>query len=114
MPADLSTGILVDETGSHRDSTAILRILPHLGLFWALIGYLALYLVPKVVRDMAYQAFARNRGTIWKQVKRVTGLGDTMMDDYRIKILGLDDNVHEKEPGWGFTAKSAPIGKKEK
>mmetsp|Transcript_20121 Transcript_20121/g.43382 ORF Transcript_20121/g.43382 Transcript_20121/m.43382 type:complete len:144 (-) Transcript_20121:188-619(-) len=108
MPADLSTGILLDEAGAHRDSTAILRILPHLGTLYAVLGFVALYLVPRMIADFCYRAFARNRGTIWKQVKKVTGMGDTMMDPYREMVLGLEPNVEENFPGWGFTKGSLP------
>uniref|UniRef100_A0A7S2YGA7 Uncharacterized protein n=1 Tax=Entomoneis paludosa TaxID=265537 RepID=A0A7S2YGA7_9STRA len=107
MPADLTTGILIDEQGAHRDSTAILRLLPHLGPVYWVLGWMALVLVPKFVRDFAYRTFARNRGTIWKQVKKITGMGDTMMDNYREKVLGLDEHVETKFPGWGFTKASS-------
>ena len=124
MPADLTTGILIEPmpppndndnkdsptarmcTAAHRDSTAILRMLLVLQPFYyRWIGWLALTLVPKVVRDACYQAFARNRGTIWKAVKRVTGMGDTQLDAYRTQILGIADidQIAVQEPGWGFT-----------
>ena len=58
--------------------------------------------VPTVIRDAAYQLFARNRGTIWKKVKQVTGMGDTMMHRYRPTILGLDEVPKPLPKGWGF------------
>ena len=101
MPCDLSTGILIDETGIHRDSTSILRILLFLSFPWPWIGRLALG-VPTMIRDAAYQLFARNRGTIWKKVKQVTGMGDTMMHCYRPVILGLEEVPKPLPRGWGF------------
>lgn len=102
MPCDLSTGILIDDSGAHRDSTAVLRILPHLGFPYTVLGRLGLW-VPKVVRDWAYQTFARNRGAIWRFVKKITGMGDTQLEEYRDRILGLEEPLN---PGWGFAAKS--------
>ncbi|KAL7555805.1 hypothetical protein ACA910_002270 [Epithemia clementina (nom. ined.)] len=107
MPADLSTGILIEEETlkAHRDSSSILRMLPYLGFPYNILGLVALYLVPKIIRDFCYRAFARNRGAIWTKVKRVTGLGDTMMDPYRNQVLGIDDfeKIAIEKPGWGFT-----------
>ena len=101
MPCDLSTGILIDETGSHRDSTSILRLLLFLSFPWPWIGRVALW-VPTEIRDATYQLFARNRGMIWKRVKQVTGMGDTMMQPYRSVILGLDEVPKPLPKGWGF------------
>ena len=101
MPCDVSTGILIDEAGAHRDSTSILRMLLFLSLPWPWIGHLALW-VPKIIRDAAYQLFARNRGTIWKKIKQITGMGDTMMHSYRHTILGLDEVPQPLPKGWGF------------
>ena len=101
MPCDLSTGILIDETGSHRDSTCILRMLLFLSFPWPWIGCLALW-VPTVIRDAAYRLFARNRGAIWKKIKQVTGLGDTMMHKYRRVVLGLDEVPKPFPKNWGF------------
>ena len=132
MPADLSTGILIEDAAAtnnnqqqqqtttkgeigngktggtaSRDSTGILRMLLFLGFPYNMLGWIALYLVPKFFRDFCYQAFARNRGIIWKQVKKVTGMGDTMMDPYRDQVLGIENNdfdkIAEEEPSWGFT-----------
>jgi predicted DCC family thiol-disulfide oxidoreductase YuxK len=105
MPIDLSTGVLIDEKGGHKDSTAILRILPYMGFPYNLLGPIALF-VPKFIRDCGYRLFARNRGFIWKQVKRVTGLGDTQLEAYRDRIVGLEDPL---DPGWGFN-KFSPGG----
>ena len=101
MPCDLSTGILIDETGSHRDSTAILRMLLVLSFPWPWIGQIALW-IPKFIRDTGYRLFARNRGTIWKKVKQFTGMGDTMMHKYRPFVLGLEEVPEPLPKGWGF------------
>ena len=102
MPTDLSTAVLIDEEGIHRDSAAVLRPLAHLGFPWIILGRLFLF-VPKVIRDTAYQAFGRNRGKIWKVVKLVTGMGDTLMDPYKDRILGLEEPL---DAGWGFSCNS--------
>jgi hypothetical protein len=67
-----------------------------------MLGMLALRIIPAFVRDAAYQAFARNRGTIWKRVKQLTGMGDTMMHKYKPTILGLDEVPQPLPVGWGF------------
>lgn len=48
--------------------------------------------------------FARNRGTIWKKVKQVTGMGDTMMEKYKATVLGLEELPKPLPSGWGFDA----------
>ena len=98
MPSDLSTAVLFDERGAHRDSSAVLGLFPHMGMPYSALGFLAMC-VPACIRDWAYQSFARRRGTIWKQVKRVTGLGNTQLAEYRDHILGLEEPI---DPGWGF------------
>ena len=109
MPTDLSTGVLIDEKGAHRDSTAILRILPYMGFPYNVLGPFSL-LVPTPIRDLGYFSFARNRGFIWKQVKRVTGMADTKLDKYKDRILGLEEPL---DPGWGFKASSVQRSKQQ-
>mmetsp|Transcript_43545 Transcript_43545/g.64615 ORF Transcript_43545/g.64615 Transcript_43545/m.64615 type:complete len:109 (-) Transcript_43545:201-527(-) len=100
MEVDLSTGILIDKDGIHRDSDSILLMMPFLSFPWNILGMLAL-LVPVFIRDFCYKIFARNRGDIWKGVKKVTGMGDTMMHEYRGSILGLPEK-EPMPPSWGF------------
>lgn len=103
MPCDLSTGILIDHDGAHRDSTSILRMLCRLRAPWSWIGWWAMVLVPRFIRDFCYQAFARNRGTIWKTVKRVTGMGDTPMHSYQTPyIMGLEEVPRPWPDRWGL------------
>jgi len=97
-PRDCSTAVLIDEDGVHIESTAILKLFPWMGFPWNVLGPAGL-LVPRCVRDTAYRAFARNRGSIWKCVKRVFGMGDTTLDKHRERVLGLQEPV---DPDWGF------------
>jgi predicted DCC family thiol-disulfide oxidoreductase YuxK len=99
MPVDISTAILVDEQGAHTHSTSVLRLFLYMGFAYEWMGLLALRVVPRFVRDAAYRLFARNRGQIWIGVKRVTGMGDTWMEPYRDRVLGLEEPL---DPSWGF------------
>ena len=105
MPLDVSTAILIDEQGAHSHSTAILRLGHHLGWAYAIVSNMAMLLVPRIVRDFAYTMFARNRGRIWKFVKRMTGMGDTRMEPYRDRIVGLVEPI---DPSWGFDPVISP------
>ena len=58
--AALKTVVLVDETGVHRQSTAVLRVLKRLGGGWPLLSRI-LQLVPTPLRDVGYRLVARNR-----------------------------------------------------
>jgi predicted DCC family thiol-disulfide oxidoreductase YuxK len=109
MPADVSTGVLIDAKGAHIDSDCVLRVLPHMGFPYNWLGPIAL-LVPAFIRDFAYYLFATNRGFIWRVVKRVTGLGDSKMEKYRGLIIGLQEPL---EPGWGFDTKATTSSKKD-
>ena len=51
--------LLRDRDGLHRKSDAVLRILVGLGGPWRLLGLLRL--VPRPLRDIAYDFIARNR-----------------------------------------------------
>lgn len=106
-PYDVTTAVLIDEAGAHTHSTAILRLFPSMGFPYTVLGPLAL-LCPEFLRDGAYSAFARNRGFIWTQVKRVSGLGDTSMEEVRGKIIGLREPIPRS---WGFA--SARSGSKD-
>jgi predicted DCC family thiol-disulfide oxidoreductase YuxK len=104
---DMSTAVLIVDHGRiiYTHSASILRMAQYIGRPYAIIGLLLLYFFPKFVRDFGYGLFARNRGDIWKGIKRVTGLGDTLMTDdlYRSKIVGLDwEQVATFPASWGF------------
>lgn len=99
MPADLSTAILFDGDGGHVRSDAVLRLFPYLGLPLKILAIICLWLIPRFVRDYGYCLVARNRGRIWKGVKRVCQMGDTDMKPYRDRILGLEEPL---DPSWGF------------
>jgi predicted DCC family thiol-disulfide oxidoreductase YuxK len=101
MPTDASTAVLIDEKGGHTQSSSVLFMFRYMGIPYIWLGFLAL-LVPVFIRDYAYRTFAQNRGAIWKGVKRVTGRGDTQLDGYRDRILGLEDPI---DPKWGFDTK---------
>ena len=100
-PADVSTAILIDEEGSHTHSSAVLRMFLHMGFFYKWFAIVAMIVFPAFLRDAVYKQVAKNRGKIWKGVKKVTGLGDTTMEPYKNRILGVDDYSGNKE-GWGF------------
>jgi predicted DCC family thiol-disulfide oxidoreductase YuxK len=121
---DLSTAVLIltendnddedDGSGSSSDSrtriqshctksSSILRLFSHMGFPYSSIGPV-LMLIPLVVRDFGYTLFGRNRGKIWKFVKRVTGIGDTNLDLYRHRIVGLDDDDKPIPLSWGLTS----------
>lgn len=107
MPTDVSTAVLLDADGGHVESTSVLRMFAFMGFPYNLLGPLALFLVPAFLRDFCYRVFARNRGEIWKQFRGVTGLGETQLEVYRDRIVGLeeytgDDAGKELNPGWGF------------
>lgn len=98
MPTDISTAVLIDELGAHKESTSILRLMPYMGQPYGTLGCLGL-LIPRPIRDAAYRAFAANRGAIWTRVRQITGYGDTYLEEYRDRILGL---VEPLEASWGF------------
>jgi len=113
MPTDLSTAFLLDhERRPHCNSAAILRMLLYLKRPYSWLGRLGL-LVPQSVRDWGYKIFARNRGAIWKVVKKMTGMGDTAMHPHKHKILGISNNVL-LPPSWGFLNDGHSDNNKEK
>jgi predicted DCC family thiol-disulfide oxidoreductase YuxK len=108
---DMSTAVLIVDHGRiiYTHSASILRMAQYIGRPNAIIGLLLLYLFPRFVRDFGYGLFARNRGDIWKGIKRITGLGDTLMTDdlYRSKIVGLDwEQIATFPASWGFGGSS--------
>mmetsp|Transcript_19775 Transcript_19775/g.22096 ORF Transcript_19775/g.22096 Transcript_19775/m.22096 type:complete len:149 (+) Transcript_19775:404-850(+) len=109
MPADVSTAILFTFDNDNNtcipyiESDSILRMLTYLQFPYFVLGYIGLYLTPKIIRDLGYRLFAKNRGRIWVVVKKVTGMGDTMMIQYKNKIVGLDDQENNVLlESWGF------------
>lgn len=84
----------------YTNSTCILRLLRHMGSLYGSLGSVLLW-IPRPIRDVGYRLFGRNRGTIWKLVKRITGLGDTEMESYRNKVIGIAED-ETNPPGWGF------------
>jgi DCC1-like thiol-disulfide oxidoreductase len=101
---DLSTAVLLEKDQVYTHSAAILGLFPHMGFPYSIMGPFLLAAIPKCVRDFAYCVFARHRGTIWKCVKRVTGIGaapNTVLYNYRDRILGLE-NEKTIPASWGF------------
>ena len=97
-PVDVSTAVLIDEVGVHTESSAVLRLFPAMGFPFTVLGPAGLC-VPSFIRDNAYRAFARNRGAIWRGVKRLTGWGDTSLARHRDRVVGLEEPL---PPSWGF------------
>ncbi|MBX3443959.1 MAG: DUF393 domain-containing protein [Planctomyces sp.] len=58
--AQLGSVVLKTSRGTYRRSSAAVRILTELGGVWRVLGGL-LWLVPKPLRDVGYEAVARNR-----------------------------------------------------
>ncbi len=98
-PGDVSTAVLIDETGMHVRSTAVLRLFLWMGFPFDVLGRVAL-LLPRALRDGLYSVFARNRGAVWAAVRRCTGWGETRLEPYRDRILGVDGPVPQS---WGFS-----------
>lgn len=84
--------------GGYTHSTSVLRLFRYMGVPYAVLGFVLL-LIPAVIRDLGYSLFAKNRGKIWKGVKKVTGMGDTMLIEFRDRVVGLEEPL---DPGWGF------------
>ena len=59
-PADLSSVVLWDRQGLHRESEAVLRLLGYAGAGWRLLGA-AGRIVPRPLRDAAYRFVAKHR-----------------------------------------------------
>ena len=58
-PRDPLSFLLVDESGGHVDTDAIIRIISKFGSGWQLAN--ALRIIPSFIRDAAYRVIARNR-----------------------------------------------------
>lgn len=101
MELDLSTAILIMNHGEvvHTHSASILELFQFMGFPYSSLGPVLL-MIPVFLRDYGYKLFGRNRGDIWKLVKRVTGLGDTIMTNYRDQIVGLEGET--LPDSWGF------------
>ena len=99
-PGDVSTAVLIDEAGAHIRSTAVLRLFRWMGFPFGVLGRGAL-LLPTALRDALYSVFAKNRGAVWAAVRRCTGWGETRLETYRDRILGLGDGPLPKS--WGFS-----------
>lgn len=56
----LESVVLLDEAGTHRQSTAVIRVLRRLGGAWALTAWL-IWVVPLPIRNLGYKLIARNR-----------------------------------------------------
>ena len=104
-PSDVSTAVLfTDDEGccAYIESDSILRIFyPYLKFPYYILGFVALFLIPKAIRDFGYRQFAKNRGKIWIIFKKITRMGDTAMYPYRDSVLGLEDEKTLPK-SWGF------------
>lgn len=56
----LKSIVLIDEAGTHRRSTAVVRVLHGLGLGWRILGML-FWLVPLPLRNVGYHCVAKMR-----------------------------------------------------
>lgn len=81
-------------------SAGILGMLQHMGAPYTWIGPILLA-VPTALRNYGYDLFARNRGSIWKFVKRLTGMGDVRLYKLKDRIVGVEDFEATPE-GWGL------------
>ena len=50
--------------------------------------------------------FARNRGAVWAAVRHCTGWGETRLEPYRDRILGLEAPLPKS---WGFDEPVRPL-----
>ena len=62
----LKSIVLVDEAGTHRHSTAIVRILWHLGGGWRAAAALV-WLIPRPLRNLGYRFLSANRYRLFGQ-----------------------------------------------
>jgi len=91
-------------TTAYIESDSILVMFIYLKFPYFILGYIALYMVPKIIRDIGYRLFAKNRGTIWIFIKKITGMGDTLMYKYKDSVLGLENDKDKDSilESWGF------------
>ena len=91
-------------TTAYIESDSILVMFTYLKFPYFILGYIALYMVPKIIRDIGYRLFAKNRGTIWIFIKKITGMGDTLMYKYKDSVLGLENDKDKDSilESWGF------------
>jgi len=102
MPSDVSTAVLFTDECAYTESDSVLRMLyPYLDFPHYVLGFIALFLIPKALRDIGYRLFARNRGKIWIFFKKISRTGNTVMRPYRGSVLGLEDEKLLPE-SWGF------------
>lgn len=66
-PGDLGSVLVIDHDGLHRKSGAILRLLPELRWPWPLLRVFAL--VPRILRDAAYDYVGARRYRWWGRAK---------------------------------------------
>mmetsp|Transcript_20605 Transcript_20605/g.31440 ORF Transcript_20605/g.31440 Transcript_20605/m.31440 type:complete len:134 (-) Transcript_20605:849-1250(-) len=98
--ADLSTAFLIDNGEVYSKSSSILRMLSYTRFPWSWMAAVLLCLVPLFLRDFGYDLFARNRGAIWKTLKKMTGIGDVSLETYGSRVIVSDeDRIPE---GWGL------------
>lgn len=74
---DLTTVVLLDESGTRRKSAAVVRVLWKLGGFWKGLAAI-LWLVPRPLRDMGYSVVARYRYVVFgkKETCRLPSLAE--------------------------------------
>jgi len=99
-------------TTAYIESDSILVMFTYLKFPYFILGYIALYMVPKIIRDIGYRLFAKNRGTIWIFTKKISGMGDTLMYKYKDSVLGLENDKDKDSilESWGFNEPTTTIG----
>jgi hypothetical protein len=58
-----------------------------MGFPFTILGPLLLLFVPKFLRDYGYTMFAKYRSSIWIYTKRMTGIKDASLHEYRSKVI---------------------------
>ena len=84
IKGDLTTVVLIDESGVHTRSTAALRVLLHCGKPWSLLY--AFICLPQVLRDCAYKLVAMSRYRVFGQSENVCR---RMTKDMKTRFLAV-------------------------